>query len=406
MTDDLRRGRDRAIEGILLTEFGQNVDSEQFAVGLTQRLTGGRRRAARFRVVWALAAAVVVTVALKTLFLPEKEGRPGDFFRAAETPITVAIRHVDLRLDPNTEAAYVRDVTTSSAHVIPVIQLRRGALFCNVEPDHGGLLLETTVGRVVVKGTQFRVMLEEEDGKMGIKTMVVKVIVGAVLVTGAWGESELSAGESKSFVEKKAVEGARKGAEEVVDSAAEKVANKGTKATGDSDREDGVRNTATEWFRTFNRGDTDSVLRLSGYPFVWRKSKWVITNEKQMKENVAKVASHTPKQEFKDIQAQIVTDQKEIEKAFRKWDIKSFFAVIKAADLDSEEKIGNTGLPSDARVVLLNVEGMPSRFVVVVRGEGPYRVVGCCNHQGDVQENVNGSSRPEQNSTGRKTEVF
>ena len=77
--------------------------------------------------------------------------------------------------------------------------LESGSAACEVDRNVGTFALRTEVGTVSVKGTKFtvRILNSEGDEPMITKQMVVKVLVGAVLVSGAWGSTPVLAGEEK-----------------------------------------------------------------------------------------------------------------------------------------------------------------------------------------------------------------
>lgn len=77
--------------------------------------------------------------------------------------------------------------------------LEEGGVTCEVEPGAGRFAVTTDVGTVTVTGTEFTVQLLEGkgDATMGGMRMLVRVAVGAVLVSGSWGQIALGAGEER-----------------------------------------------------------------------------------------------------------------------------------------------------------------------------------------------------------------
>jgi ferric-dicitrate binding protein FerR (iron transport regulator) len=77
--------------------------------------------------------------------------------------------------------------------------LETGSATCEVDRNIGTFTVRTEVGTVSVKGTRFTVRILESEGdeQMVTKQMVVKVLVGAVIVSGAWGSTAMLAGEEK-----------------------------------------------------------------------------------------------------------------------------------------------------------------------------------------------------------------
>ncbi|MBL7221053.1 MAG: FecR domain-containing protein [Phycisphaerae bacterium] len=78
------------------------------------------------------------------------------------------------------------------------VVLRQGRATCQADRDVGTFAVRTDVGSVSVTGTQFSVKTIEDQGDhdMFNKRMAVSVLTGAVLISGAWGEMTLQAGET------------------------------------------------------------------------------------------------------------------------------------------------------------------------------------------------------------------
>jgi hypothetical protein len=85
------------------------------------------------------------------------------------------------------------------------VYLEQGEVDCQVTEGTGSFTVRTAIGTVSVAGTQFQVRVfdNEGDGEMLSKKMLVRVVVGAVLVGGAWGVVQLSAGEQQAFAQEK-----------------------------------------------------------------------------------------------------------------------------------------------------------------------------------------------------------
>jgi len=75
--------------------------------------------------------------------------------------------------------------------------LERGEVLCEVHRRVGTFVVRSALGRVSVTGTRFTVRIIEERGgeQMFGRRMVVRVLVGTVLVSGAWSRTSLRAGE-------------------------------------------------------------------------------------------------------------------------------------------------------------------------------------------------------------------
>ena len=82
------------------------------------------------------------------------------------------------------------------------ILLEHGSVICEVDRAVGTFGVRTELGTVSVSGTKFVVRIVEQKGvsEMSGRQLLVKVMVGAVLVTGAWGTMPLSAGEEGGVV--------------------------------------------------------------------------------------------------------------------------------------------------------------------------------------------------------------
>ena len=94
-------------------------------------------------------------------------------------------------------------VTIEGAERAEQIALNSGAVTCDVDQSVGTFGVRTDVGTVSVTGTRFVVRLVEQKGveQMVGKKMVVSVLMGAVLASGAWGTSIIAAGEEKTLPE-------------------------------------------------------------------------------------------------------------------------------------------------------------------------------------------------------------
>jgi len=79
-----------------------------------------------------------------------------------------------------------------------VVYLEEGEVTCEVDKNIGEFIVKTPVGTVSVQGTKFNVKLIKEDGTM-TKKMLVKVLAGVVLVSGAWGQEQLAQGAQKKI---------------------------------------------------------------------------------------------------------------------------------------------------------------------------------------------------------------
>ena len=78
------------------------------------------------------------------------------------------------------------------------IVLTQGRAVCEADRGVGTFAVRTDVGTVSVTGTRFAVSLIEKTGDKDMfdKRMAVRVLAGAVLVSGAWGQMTLEAGQA------------------------------------------------------------------------------------------------------------------------------------------------------------------------------------------------------------------
>jgi ferric-dicitrate binding protein FerR (iron transport regulator) len=84
-------------------------------------------------------------------------------------------------------------------HFAENIFLEQGEVTCDIDSGVGTFNVKTEVGTVHVKGTQFVVRLISQKGEeMKAKHMFVAVLMGAVLLTGNWGELPLVEGQNAS----------------------------------------------------------------------------------------------------------------------------------------------------------------------------------------------------------------
>jgi len=79
--------------------------------------------------------------------------------------------------------------------------LERGGVACDVDSKVGTFVVRADLGTVSVRGTRFVVRIVEVKGgeEMVAKKLFVKVAAGLVLVSGAWGERALAAGQERMF---------------------------------------------------------------------------------------------------------------------------------------------------------------------------------------------------------------
>ena len=86
------------------------------------------------------------------------------------------------------------------------IYLEQGRVLCDVDRQEGGFAVDTPLCTATVKGTRFVVELVEGGPQMLRKQALVRVLTGAVLVSGAWGQDMLAAGAAKVVPDEPPVE--------------------------------------------------------------------------------------------------------------------------------------------------------------------------------------------------------
>jgi len=221
-------GLDLACEGIMRSRFGKapcsagaralgRLQEELDSAGAIRRLS---RTLWRHPVGLAAAAAVMVAAGLALVRYasypePTASGtytvEGGGAIRRGATLVAVAEQvnvslggYCDLALAPDSRATIEGDEKDEA------IFLHRGRVECSVDRDNGAFRVRTETGTVDVTGTRFIVQVQEEEGEgeVSIKTMFVKVLAGAVLVTaGSNGEArELREGEEATVREAPSVE--------------------------------------------------------------------------------------------------------------------------------------------------------------------------------------------------------
>jgi hypothetical protein len=242
-------GQDRAVDGLLreLARAGEGSD-ERFvarvmslaAAGKTLELASGEtapparpavakrrfRRAAIGIAAAAAAAVVIASVALRRATPPDASPPPratgdyrvadgGEIRRGAAVTAGAGGARLELggycRIEVDPRASLRIEGSERAEQVF----LDRGRITCEVERSMGSFTVLTGVeeSRIEVEGTRFVVEVTREvtgaggGNRMPRKQLSVKVLVGSVLVVGAWGRSHAVAGE--------AVEVPRPGAEAV-----------------------------------------------------------------------------------------------------------------------------------------------------------------------------------------------
>ncbi|MFW6108265.1 MAG: FecR domain-containing protein [bacterium] len=205
--------RDRLIE-VLLAELLGGERPPDVTRAVLARAGRGRR--------WALAGAAIAAGLLATVGVwwllgaypgPRAAGpltvvgggpvQRGATLVARERPATVSLGgYCRVRLHPGSR------VRVAGEREAEEVFLEQGGVTCEVEPGAGRFAVATPVGKVTVTGTEFTVQLlgGKGDETMRGMQMLVRVAMGAVLVSGSWGQVTLGEGEERRVPERAASE--------------------------------------------------------------------------------------------------------------------------------------------------------------------------------------------------------
>ena len=210
--------RDRLVDVLLAELLGDERPPD-----LSRRILARAGAPWRRVLVGAGAAAAVVALAVGAwaLFLayPGPRGmgpltvvgggsvRRGATLVAGERPSTLRLGgYCKVELHPGSR------VRVAGRRRAESVVLEQGGVTCEVDRGRGRFVVATSVGEVRVTGTQFTVRLLEGKGEdaMRGRQMLVSVVMGAVLVSGSWGQLALGEGEERRVPERRAarVEGA------------------------------------------------------------------------------------------------------------------------------------------------------------------------------------------------------
>jgi hypothetical protein len=203
---------DRLIHILLLEELGGQAPPD-LADRVLQRTLNAPRRRLRLWVPAAAAAAVILAIGGLAIFGPWSYPSPtangnysvvegGGLRRGAVICTQDAAAEVVLggycRVDLGPQTRLRLQGRDRAEEVF----LETGSALCEVDRNIGTFVVRTEVGTVSVTGTKFTVRILESEGdpRMCTKRMAVKVLVGAVLLSGAWGNVALSAGNDTMVV--------------------------------------------------------------------------------------------------------------------------------------------------------------------------------------------------------------
>jgi Leucine-rich repeat (LRR) protein/ferric-dicitrate binding protein FerR (iron transport regulator) len=199
---------DRLIDVLLAEVLGSEGPPD-----VTSSVLARARAQRRYALPILAAAALILVAVLATLWVhasaypsPKASGaytvvgggevKRGSTLRTADRPASVALGgYCRVEVEPRSS------VRIEGAKKSEEVFLEQGAITCEVNRRVGAFAARTEVGNVSATGTKFIVRVLEGSGDMKTRRMFVKVIVGAVLVSGAWGELALAAGEERTVPE-------------------------------------------------------------------------------------------------------------------------------------------------------------------------------------------------------------
>jgi hypothetical protein len=207
--------QDRLIEFLLREELGKESPPNLAERVMRAADKATRRRAPVSVSRWKIPALIAATVALAVLTglgIVKYRNR-------VEEPGVVALETIPRGEVMNTGAeaktvqlgvnGYCRVDLSPKTQVIhkgveraEELYLTRGMVQCEVDKKVGTFAVQSSVGTVTVTGTKFTVKVPEAKGgtNMSVKKMLVRVITGAVVLSGAFGELSLAADQEGGAV--------------------------------------------------------------------------------------------------------------------------------------------------------------------------------------------------------------
>ena len=203
---------------ILLTEIQLGEICKGMSRGERESLVSGGKTITKvlYRIAAGAAAAAAVAVLLILFMRDETYPAPHVSGRYKVTGADTAARGAtvtasggEARLSLGNYCRIMLEpesaVTIEGKQYEEQILLKKGKILCDIDSDQGTFCVGTGAGSVRVTGTRFIAALIQEQGEqnMNAKRMFVKVVAGAVLVTGTWGSMSLSAGEEATVPERK-----------------------------------------------------------------------------------------------------------------------------------------------------------------------------------------------------------
>ncbi len=203
--------RDRLIDVLLREEFAGKVPPD-----LADRILERARTRRRRRPWWIIpaAAAVFAAIGAALLLLPGPGRYPapmalgtyavlggGPVARGAVVTTPEAPARLKLGHYVRVAVAPQSAVRLGGGPYEETLELWGGQVTCEVMPQGGAFTVQTDAGSVRALGTRFTVRVLEPKGDEMMKTprMWVQVLAGAVLAAGAWGTTELQAGEDAAL---------------------------------------------------------------------------------------------------------------------------------------------------------------------------------------------------------------
>ena len=200
---------DRLVDTLLSEELGGEAPPD-LTERIMQRAFPRRKLAGWVAAAVAVAAVLAITITTALSRYPEPKasgsyqvasggevGRGATLIAQDEPAEVVLGGYCRVQMQPGSEVAI------EGKPLAEQVYLERGEVRCTVDRAVGAFGVRTELGAISVTGTEFIVRLVDEKGvsEMSGKKLFVSVLVGAVLVTGAWGTAVVSAGEEKTLPE-------------------------------------------------------------------------------------------------------------------------------------------------------------------------------------------------------------
>lgn len=200
--------RDRLVDVFLAELVGGQAPPDLTERVLEGAMAGPRRKIGWWRPALAAAAAVIVAIGAWAIFahrypsptatgdyrvIEGGEVKRGSLIGTDAGRAALAMGgYVRVDMDPQSR------VRLQGQKRAEAVDLEKGSATFEVDGHIGTFAVRTEVGTVSVTGTRFTVrILETQGATMSPRQMAVKVLVGAVMVSGAWGSTTVLAGDEQ-----------------------------------------------------------------------------------------------------------------------------------------------------------------------------------------------------------------